>query len=288
MKEKEKSVKKRKEEPQEKAKPAEAKGSKQLSAVKAFCDRMLREYESVIKAMWLIAPEEIAESGSFTLVILYNDVQEVDHITKSKVEVAAMEAEREVREKHGMEIHPSFYLLSDYWDMIRHGSPVAFSEIREGIPVYDPSGFFVPLKKLLLQGKIPGTKENMRQLIAAAPMRINRIKVLFKARVLEQVYTAAVDAGQAALIIYGVAPPAQKEVAAALETHFVLNKLLEPEYVRYCDEIVKYWKDYEHGNIKEIPGKKLDEMLEKVVRLVERMESLMEDLREKGKETDRS
>lgn len=253
-------------------------GEKQLNAVKSYCDAVLGKYKSIIKSIWLITPEEFEKSMDLTTIILLNDVQKIDHITKRDVETVALAAERDVKAEHGIDIHPSFYLLSDYWDMIRHGSPITFSEIRHGIPVYDPSGFFVPLKKLLEQGKIPGTKEAMRALISKAPLRLKRIKYLFKVRVLEHIFCAVVDAAQAPLIFLGVSPPDPKHVAESLRIHLVDKGLLEPEYARYADEIIRYWKDVEHGKIKEIPGSNLDECLEKGVHFVSRIERLMGEI----------
>lgn len=262
----------------ETAEKEERPGERQLKAVKSYCDGLLDKYAGVVKAMWLLAPDRVEKSDDLTIIILLNDVQQIDHVTRRKVETAAMEQAGLVKKETGISIRPSFYLLSDYWDLVRHGSPVTFCEMREGIPVYDPSGFFVPLKKLLLAGRIPGTKEAMRALISRSPARIKRIRLMFKARVLEQIENAVVDAGQAPLIAMGVSPPVPKQVASSLETHLVNKGLLEPEWPRYCDEVVKYWKKYEHGELKEVSGEKLDELLEKAVSYVKRMERLMEEL----------
>lgn len=264
------------------AESTEETGGRQLAAVKGYCDAVLKKYKDVIKSIWLIMPAEFEKTRALTVVILLNDVQPIDHITRRDVETAALAAEREIKATHGISIQPTFYLLSDYWDMIRHGSPITFSEIRHGLPVYDPGGFFVPLKKLLSEGKIPCTKEAMRALIAKAPIRLKRIRFMFKVEVLEHVYTAVVDAAQANLILLGVAPPAPKHVPEAVETHLVKPGLLEPEYGRYCTDVVRFWKEVEHGKVKEIAGTKLDDMLEKGVRFVERAEHLMEEIGKMG------
>ncbi|MCK5373544.1 MAG: hypothetical protein KAJ20_04350, partial [Candidatus Aenigmarchaeota archaeon] len=72
----------------------------------------------------------------------------------------------------------------------------------------------------------------------------------------------------------GFSPPAQKMVASTLKDVFVKKKMLEPEYVRYADEIVKTWKDYEHGKIKTISGDMLDRMLEHAGRFIRMMEEI--------------
>ena len=249
---------------------------KQINAVKDFCSNILKEYKKVIKSIWLLK-QETEKSKDLLTIILLDDTRKVDGITKKKIETKVLEEERKIKKKYGISIYSSFYLLSDYWDLIKHGSPTVFCEIREGIPIYDPSGFFVPLKKLLLQGKIPGTKEAMRDLIARAPSRIKRVELLFKTKILEHLFNAVVEAGQAPLILIGVAPPIPKKVAENLKIHFVRKKLLEAEYAKYCDEIVKYWKKFEHGKIK-VDWEDIDEIAEKTARFISRMEKLVDDI----------
>ncbi|MCK4927582.1 MAG: hypothetical protein KAS11_03880 [Candidatus Aenigmarchaeota archaeon] len=262
-------------------KPEEKKAKEeieQVTAIKKYCEHVLDKFKPVIKSVWLLTSSEFSKTKDMTAVIIFDDIEIIDHLTRKKLDVCAHEAAHKVKKEHGISIHTSYYNLSEYWDLIRHGSPVTFQEIRDGIPVYDPSGFFVPLKKLLSQGRIPGTKESMRALIGKAPLRIKRIRHEFMLNVLEKIYTAVVDSGQAPLIMAGFSPPAQKMVASTLKDVFVKKKMLEPEYVRYADEIVRTWKDYEHGKIKTISGAMLDKMLENAGRFIRRMEDLMEEI----------
>ncbi|MEA3342740.1 MAG: hypothetical protein U9Q92_01105 [archaeon] len=257
---------------------------KQLEAIKVFCDYLFaKEKEKhkigeVIKAIWLIAPQQLEKAEAMTVVVLFDDVKKIDHITKKKVMNTCEDAKQIVFDKYKVSIYPAFYNLSDYWELIRHGSPVTFSEIQEGIPVYDPAGFFVPFKKLITEGKIPGTKEAMKALIGKAPLRLIRIRKQFKMQIVENIYNAVIDACQAPLILAGVSPPAQKEVAEALDNHFAKKGMLEPEYVRYVDEIVKYFKDIEHGEVKNITGEDIDRLMEQGIRIIERAEKLMDEI----------
>ncbi len=249
---------------------------KQINAVKDFCSGILKDYKKVIKSIWLLK-QEVKGTKDLLTIILLDDTKQVDGITKKKIETKVLEEERKIKNKYKISLYSSFYLLSDYWDLIKHGSPTVFCEIREGVPIYDPSGFFIPLKKLLLQGKIPGTKEAMRDLIAKAPTRVKRVEVLFKIKILEHLFNAVVEAGQAPLILAGVAPPIPKKIAENLKIHFVRKKQLEPEYAKYCDEIVKYWKKYEHGEIK-VDWEDIDDIAEKTALFVSRMEKLMGEI----------
>jgi uncharacterized protein (UPF0332 family) len=244
-----------------------------FKAVKVFCESLLKDYQPFIKTMWLLPPEKNAETT--VLIIIFDDTKKVDHVTVGKVRLHAIEHERKILEKYGVDLHASFYLLSDYWSLIKHGSPTTFCEIREGIPLYDPSGFFVPIKKLLAQGKIPGTKEAIHELISRSPTRVRQIERNSKARILEHIFNAFVEAGQAPLIMAGVAPPIPKHLAHSLETHFVKKGFLEPEYAVYVREIVKYWKDYDHGE-RRIHWAEIDGLISRSALFIERMGRLME------------
>ncbi|MEK6823385.1 MAG: nucleotidyltransferase domain-containing protein, partial [Nanoarchaeota archaeon] len=50
-------------------------------------------------------------------------------------------------------INIQVYILTDFWDMMREANPIAFTFLRDGIPLYD-RGIFMPWKQLLRMGKI--------------------------------------------------------------------------------------------------------------------------------------
>jgi len=244
-----------------------------LEPVKRFAEEIAGKYKDLVKAVWLVS-----EGESHTAIVLLDDtnVQDVLILDTAKDELA-LTAKRISRES-GADLETVFYTLTDYWALIRHGSPVAFSEIREGIPIYDPSGFFTPIKKLLEQGRIPGTKEAMKNLLEEAPIRLLRIERIRMDQMAFELLSAVADAGQAPLLLIGVSPPVPREVAEKLKIHFVDKGLLEPEYVRYCDDVIKYYKAVEHKEIEHITGEDLDALLEKSTKFIERMEKLMREL----------
>ncbi len=252
--------------------------ARQVNAIKRFSREVIDNFKHIIKTIWLLPADELSRTEDITAVIIIDDMQDIKEHERKKLDALAHEISDKTFSEYGIKIHRTYYDISEYWDLIRHGSPVTFQEIRDGIPVYDPAGFFVPLKMLIKKGKIPGTKEAMRKLISKAPLRLKRIRKEFMASILENTYSAVVDAGQAPLVMAGHSPPTQKKVAETLAAIFVKKGDLEPEYVRYADEIIRYWKDYEHGKIKDIKGENLDRMLENSGRFIRRMEDLMEDI----------
>lgn len=247
-----------------------------VEVIKTYCDEILDEYEDVVKAIWLLTVEDLQETKDATVVILFDDVVAHD-ITFHDFQDTVATLTTQFEQDRDIDFHPTFYALSDYWNLIRHGSPVTFSEIREGIPVYDPTGFFLPLKKLLKAGKIPGTKEAMRSLLMNAPKRAMKVKKRYKSQILEQLYNASVDAGQAALIVNGVSPPVQKKLADELELHLVQDDIMHQTDVDRCRNVITLWKDYEHGEIDSLSGEQLDEAMDDALTFIEASSDVLEN-----------
>jgi uncharacterized protein (UPF0332 family) len=246
---------------------------KGIEAAKLFAEEIAAKYKEYVKAVWLVTEED-----SHTAIVLLDDtiVQDIMALDVVKNELPSV-AKRIEKEK-GIVIELVFYTLTDYWALIRHGSPVTFSEIREGIPIYDPSGFFTPIKKLLEQGRIPGTKEAMKNLLEEAPIRLLRVERMHLTRIADELMAAVVDSGQAPLLLIGVSPPVPRELADKLRAHFVDKGLLEPEYPKYCEEIVNFAKAIEHKEIEHVKGEDIDGIMDNAARFVERMEKLMREL----------
>lgn len=249
-----------------------------IAPFKEYCDTLLQGQKQAVKAVWLLSKEDLTETDDATVIILYDDLSNEGYSQKMSLKTRAQEAATKLSTEHGITIHPTFYDLTDYWNLVRHGSPVTYSEIRQGVPLYDPTGFFLPLKKLLDKGKIPGTKEAMRSLISKAPRRINKIEKKYKAQVIEQMYNAVVDAGQALLIVHGVAAPIQKDVPDTLEQHLVPKGVLSERDVEQCRKVIANWKDYEHDEIERIDGDLLESVLTDAEAFIETTEHILDDV----------
>ncbi|MBI4167783.1 MAG: hypothetical protein HY515_02400 [Candidatus Aenigmarchaeota archaeon] len=238
---------------------------------KSLIDRLTKKYPTVVKSIWMTSSS--GKEGD-TIIFLLDDTNQVDSITTNEIKLEAQKIAKSL--SLSSEADLIFYKLSDYWELIRHGSPVTFTEIRDGIPLYDPSGFFLPLKKLLMGGRVPGTKEAMKSLIQQSPLRLLRIERIHTLSVLDALSSAVVDAAQAPLMGVGVSPPTPKNVPEQLRIHFVRKRKLSPEYVKYYEDVIRTWKSLEHGELKILKPEKIDELVEKATRFVEKMEHLMQ------------
>ncbi len=180
-------------------------------------------------------------------------------------------------------INIQIYILTDFWDSIRESNPVIFTFLRDGVPFYD-RGIFMPWKQLLKMGKIKPSPEAIDMFMSSGEQTLEKVKFRLRDIGTEDFFWATSTPSQAALMLYGIPPPAPKEIAEVLREVFVKKEgLLEEEYVKIWENILQIRKDIEHGVRKEITGKELDKLLEDSEKYLKRLKRLFTQI-EKLKE----
>ena len=174
--------------------------------------------------------------------------------------------------------HIQVYILTDFWDNLKDASPVIFTLLRDGIPLYD-RGVFMPWKLLLQMGRVKPSPEAIDMHMDIAEKLIQRARAKLLSVVGEDFYYATLNPAQAALMLYGIPPPTHKETIKLLNDIFVKKeKLLEKKYVDTLDRTFKYFKDIEHGDVKDISGKDIDKLLTDVEAYIKRMNKLFKEI----------
>jgi uncharacterized protein (UPF0332 family) len=168
--------------------------------------------------------------------------------------------------------------------MARIGHPLLFTIVRDGWALYD-TGFFIPVRKLLELGKIPTTLEAVEKFMETAPQKINRVETAKLYMIAEDLFYAMLNSSQAVLMYLGQNPPSPKHTPDAVKEHLVAQGLLEENYLKDLESVIKFRKDVEHKEVKEISGQNLDEYIQKAKQFVSRMEQLLLQLQKKKKET---
>ena len=170
------------------------------------------------------------------------------------------------------------YILTDFWDGIKEANPVYFTILRDGVPFFD-RGLFMPWKQLLRMGKIKPSTEAIDLFMSTGEQMVTRVKQTMKDIIEKDVYWATLTPAQAALMLYGIPPPTPKETIDLLEEIFVKKeKMLEKKYVDILRTIRKYYKGIEHGDIKEVTGKEVDDLLAKAEDYLKRIRRLFTDI----------
>lgn len=177
--------------------------------------------------------------------------------------------------------HVQVYILTDFWEGIKDANPVFFTALRDGVPLYD-KGVFMPWKLLLQMGRIKPSPEAIDMFMNSGDKIIQRAKFALLDILEKDIYWAVLTPTQAALMLYGIAPPTPKETIQLLEEIFVKKeKLLEKKYVIILEKIRRYYKDLEHGKIKYIKGKEIDTLLEESETYLKRIKKLFSQIEKK-------
>ncbi|MEK6984338.1 MAG: nucleotidyltransferase domain-containing protein [Nanoarchaeota archaeon] len=175
------------------------------------------------------------------------------------------------------------YILTDFWDSLKEANPVIFTLLRDGVPFFD-RGIFMPWKQLLKMGKIKPSAEAIDIFMGSGEQVIRRVQLKLNEIGMEDIYYALLTPSQAALMLYGVAPPSPKETAAVMRETFVhKEKLLEDKFIKILEKIVDIRKSIEHGEKKELTGKEIDELLndgDKYLKRLKRLFTQIEKIRE--------
>ncbi|HLF54456.1 MAG TPA: nucleotidyltransferase domain-containing protein [Candidatus Nanoarchaeia archaeon] len=180
-------------------------------------------------------------------------------------------------------INIQIYILTDFWESIRESNPVIFTFLRDGVPFYD-RGIFMPWKQLLKMGKIKPSAEAIDLFMSTGEQTLDRVKFKLRDIGVEDFFWGIHTPTQAALMLYGIPPPAPKETCAVLREVFVQKeKLLEEEYVKILEEIIQMRKDIEHGVKKDVTGKEIDKLLadsDKYMKRLKRLFTQIEKLKD--------
>ncbi|MFH1642834.1 MAG: nucleotidyltransferase domain-containing protein [Nanoarchaeota archaeon] len=183
-------------------------------------------------------------------------------------------------------INIQVYILTDFWDSLKEANPIIFTLLRDGVPFYD-RGIFMPWKQLLRMGKIKPSAEAIDMFMASGEQMLRRVKNELKNIGMEDIYYSILTPSQAALMLYGVPPPAPRETGEQMKEIFVKKeKLLEAKYVDILEKNIDIRKDIEHGIKKELTGKEVDELLKSAEEYLKRIKRLFTQIEKMKEEQD--
>ncbi len=172
-------------------------------------------------------------------------------------------------------------LLTEFWESVKDAHPVAFTFIRDGIPLYD-RGTFMPWKLLLKMGKLKPSPEAIDLFMSSG----DKLNEIVKRRLMDiavgDIYWSIITPTQALIMLYGLPPPTTKETPTVVkEIFYDKEKMLEKKYVDFVERVIKLYKDYEHQKVTEVSGKEIDELMSSANDYIKRLKELREQI-EKG------
>jgi uncharacterized protein (UPF0332 family) len=253
---------------------------------------VLKKFEkyivSYVAAGSLFRGDKKANDIDVFIIVDDTDVKRMSRFElKDRLRYIIIEQGYQAKEITGVnkDFHVQTYILTDFWDSVKDAHPVIFTFLRDGVPLYD-RGVFMPWKLLLQMGRIKPSPEAIDMQMDIGTKLLERVKGKLLSIVMEDLYYATLNPAQAALMLYGVNPPTPLETIELMKELFVnKEKLIEEKYVKFLEKIRSYYKDIEHGKIKEVKGSEIDALVKEAKEFLERIEKLFKQL-EKKKESE--
>ncbi|MBU1204162.1 MAG: hypothetical protein KKG60_03795 [Nanoarchaeota archaeon] len=179
------------------------------------------------------------------------------------------------------QFHIQAYILTDFWESLKDAHPVIFTMLRDGVPLYD-RGVFMAWKLLLKQGRIRPSAEFIDMQMSIGEKLIERTRFKLLSVVSEELYYALLNPAQAALMLYGANPPTPRETIKLLREIFVKKeKYFSEKYVKTLEEVFKYYKDIEHGRVKDVKGAEIDRLLDDAKEYLKKLDLIFKKLQKK-------
>lgn len=240
-------------------------------AVKAY-----KVYDKIVKSIILFGSsvKQSAVAGSdIDIVILIDDVS-----IKWNEELILWyreNLEKLIRKNpYQKNLHINTIKLSTWWEDLMIGDPVVLNILRYGESLIDFGGFFLPLKNLLLKGKIKPTPEAIYNCLERAPTHLARSR-LSELNAIEGLYWAMVDSSHAALIAEKITPASPEHICNDLKEVFVNKKRLNIKYVIWYRDLLVLHKKIAHGEITDLKGVEIDQWQEKAKEFIKVMAELV-------------
>ena len=152
------------------------------------------------------------------------------------------------------------WLLTDFWERVRDAEPIAYTFIRDGVPMYD-RGTFLPWKRLLKMGKIKPSPEAVDKFMKFGEQNEPIVKRKMVDAMID-IYWGVTTPAQALMMLAGNAAPAPKEMVVSVRKILVeKEKVMSNNDLKFLEKVIKLYKDHEHGKLKNFSGKDIDELL---------------------------
>lgn len=248
--------------------------SQDMSKAYEFSKKLYDEFGQLVKAIVLFGSTSKAPrrnpGSDIDILVIIDDTEIV--LTRELVETYRIIVEKliiGISDK----LHITSLKLTTFWEYVRAGDPVGMNILRSGIALLD-TGFFEPLRALLIRGRIRPSPEAVWTYFARAPRAMHNAKWHILQGTLD-LYWAMIDAAHAALMKLGVTPPSPEHVAEMIEEKLVKDKHVPRKYAHIAQKFYKLQKDITYREIKEISGKQFDAYCKEAQQFIDEMEKIV-------------
>lgn len=240
-----------------------------------FAERLKKELGDFMKAVVLFGSagrgEETAHEKDIDVLIVINDLTIV--VSPEVVEAYRIITER-VAAGASRRLHVTTLKMSNFWDYVRSGDPIAINILRDGVPLYD-TGFFEPLQVLLFQGRVRPTEESIWVYFSRAPTTLLNSRWHMLQATLD-LYWAVIDAAHAALMRLGEVPPAPSKVAHLMREKMVKPGMIPKKYAHTMDIFYELSKKITHRQMQDVTGAQYERYYKEANDFVNKMQQIIE------------
>ena len=242
-----------------------------------FSKLMIKEFQDFIKAIVLFGSTSRKDKtkADIDILVILDDVQ--IQFSRPVIQGYRVLTEK-IIEKVSKRLHITNMRLTNFWEYIRAGDPIAVNILRDGIPIID-TGIFTPLKLLLYQGKIKPSKASINNYIDRSTYSILSSKNHILAACID-LYWAVIDAAEATLMKIGDVPPGPGHVHNLIEERFVKTGKIEKRYSLILHELYHLNKAIEHKEITYVPAHQYQKYMHNAEDFVECMQKIINNKNE--------
>ncbi|MFB6180703.1 MAG: nucleotidyltransferase domain-containing protein [Candidatus Nanohalobium sp.] len=257
---------------------------RRMESAEEFSSKLNEKLGDKVKvvAVWgSVAKGEHGHDSDIDTLVVLDDTKlqkDVPKDAKKKIRKKVTQLAKDTDDRITIQYFP---FLTEFWDALRKGEPLAIEAVRNGEPVYD-TGIFMPAKRLLERGKITGTRESVKKRLKMGAAGYKKAEKNLRSSIPHKLEQAMANAGQAPIMLAGKKPPAKENVPDTLEEMFVEKDMLEQEYVDKAREIFEFG-DLGEKNPEEVKGGEIEEHMQKTDDFVRRMHKLVSQLGSKKK-----
>ena len=241
-----------------------------ISKIYDFTSEVVKKFGSFIKAVVVFgsfARKKEKESSDIDILVIVDD----SFAPLDKALYLAYQNEMARLMKAYPKFHVTTVTISQFWDAARRGDPLVIQILRDGIALVD-LGFFSPLKRLLVQGKIRPTDEAISAALSRAFYNLNGYVSALNGA-LNALYWAAVEAAHAGVMKFGKVPGSPWEVPKLLRETLLKEGAIGEEDIKAYEEAFELVKKIEKGEKDCIDPETLEKLHEKIVKFVTKVDA---------------
>lgn len=230
--------------------------STQLNEIELFKTKLLKspekKYIVSIVLVGSVARGEHDPDSDIDLLILVDDtIKEYPGQERIKEKI------NEICDKISQKLSIQLFALSDFWSSIITDFQIIYCFIKDGRVIYDSMNIFVPLKRLVVDGKFQQTREARLASIIECKNAVERFRTIKLLMIAEDTYKAFLRAAEAVIMQSNRTPPNPSIIHEDLDQLFTdilienpkMDKILRKEFPQWLKEIVDLRKKIERKEI---------------------------------------